>query len=445
MGKTETELNKKKNSINLSQLWKKEDWWTVWLGAILIIASIVGIISKPTLPKKWGMSGAESILASMPSDIITGILATGLVTLVVFAIAVFFVNRKDFSKFLLAFPLLFILAILAKVLGNYSPWNHYGFNDVIWALVIGLVISNTIKTPGFIKGAVRTELYIKTGLVLLGASILFNKMLALGTLGLGVAWLVTPIVIIFMFWYSQRVLKMQENKGLAITIASATSVCGVSAAIAAGTAAKAKKEEISLAISITLIFTVIMMVGMPALVKLLGMDPIVGGAWLGGTIDATGAVVAAGAMLGEDAMQVASVIKMVQNILIGVVAFGIAVFWVTFYEKKSTDQAHIGLKEIWVRMPKFILGFIGASIIFSFLISDAIVDSSLSAINGYRGFFFTLAFVSIGLESNFKEMASMVKGGKPLNLYIVGQTFNLVLTFIAAYIFFSGNFFTLPF
>lgn len=446
MSQSKLDPNKQvQQGIDLSSLWKKEDWWTVWLGFLLILASIAGILTRPVLPKKWGTAGAESITASIPADIISGIIITGVVCLIVFSIAIFIMKKEDLPKFILAFPVVFVLGILAYVLGNYGPWNHYGFNDVIWALVLGLLISNTIKTPEFLKGAVRTELYIKTGLVLLGASILFDKMLALGVMGLGVAWVVTPIVVIFMYWFSQRVLKMQENKGLAITIASATSVCGVSAAIAAGTAAKAKKEEISLAISVTLIFTVIMMVGMPGLVRALGMDPIIGGAWLGGTIDSTGAVVAAGAMLGDDAMQVASVIKMVQNIMIGLIAFGIAIFWVTVIEKKSAAETNIGPMEIWYRMPKFIIGFIAASIIFSFAIPSATVDASLPAVNGYRTFFFTLAFISIGLESNFVEMARMVKGGKPLTLYLVGQTFNLILTLIAAWFFFSGKFFTLPF
>lgn len=429
----------------ISELWRKEDWWSVWLGIVIMAGALTGILSVPALPKGWGREGAESILASVPGEIVSGIILTGIICLLVFSLSIWFTKREIFGRFLAAFPFIFVLAITAYILGNYAPWRHYGFNDVIWALVVGLLISNTIKTPVFLKGAMHTELYIKTGLVLLGASILFDRMLALGLMGLGVAWLVTPIVVIFMYWFSQRFLKMQQDRGLAITIAASTSVCGVSAAIAAGAAAKARKEEISLAISVTLIFTVLMMIGMPALVKLLNIDPIIGGAWLGGTIDSTGAVVAAGAMLGENAMEVASVIKMVQNIMVGIIAFGIAIFWVVFYEKKSIGETSVGPKEIWIRMPKFILGFIGASVVFSLFVPEAMVDSSLEVIDRYRNFFFTLAFVSIGLESNFGEMARMVKGGKPLTLYLIGQSFNIILTLIAAYIFFSGYFFKLPF
>ncbi|MCK8816119.1 putative sulfate exporter family transporter [Natroniella sulfidigena] len=439
--------NKKdiKTKSKFAKLWRGKEWWTVWLGIALIVAAVGSIIEKPVLPKEWGVEGAESIWAAIPAEIVTGMLTTGLITLIIFAVAVFFSKREEFTDFLKGYPVIFLLSILAYVLGNYAPLRHYGFNDVIWALVIGLIISNLTKVPQFLQGAVRTGLYIKTGLVLLGASILFDRMLALGAMGLGVAWLVTPAVLIVMYWYSQKVLKMHDNKGLAITIATATSVCGVSAAIASGTASKAKQEEITLAVSITLIFTVLMMVGMPAVVQLLGIDPIVGGAWLGGTIDATGAVVASSALLGAEAMEVASIIKMVQNILIGIIAFGIAIFWVTKYENKSATEVEISFKEIFTRIPKFIFGFIGASLVFSFLLTEATVEASLPVLNGFRGFFFTLAFISIGLDSNFKDMAQMVKGGKAIQLYIGGQLLNIVLTLLASYIFFSGQFFNLPF
>ncbi|MFV8829923.1 YeiH family protein [Alkalihalobacterium sp. APHAB7] len=426
--------------------WNTEDWWAVWLGFGVIVLVLINFIPKPTLPARWGSGDQQGILNTIPSEGFIPVVITGIVALFIFFLAIRFLKKEISNQFLVAFPVLFALTLLAYVLGQYGPWRHYGFNDVIWALAIGLFISNVLKTPAFLKSVLHTELYIKAGLVLLGASILFDRMLALGLLGVGVAWVVTPIVIIVMYWFSQRYLKMNDQKELAITISSATAVCGVSAAIASGTAAKAKKEEITLAISITLIFTILMMLGMPALVRLFGMDPIVGGAWLGGTIDATGAVVAAGSLLGDEAMEVASVIKMVQNILIGFVAVAIAIFFVSRVENKgTTSKKEISGKEIWVRMPKFILGFIGASLIFSFLLPDQTVEAALPTIDGYRGLFFTLAFVSIGLESNFKELAKGVRGGKPIILYIVGQLFNIILTLLAAWVFFSGTFFTLPF
>ncbi|TCK92488.1 putative integral membrane protein (TIGR00698 family) [Natranaerovirga hydrolytica] len=438
--------NKEEQSKNpFSSLIRKEDWWAVWLGIILIIGALIGGISSPVLPERWGREGSFDLLTSISQENILGIIMTGIVAWVVFSLSVYFFKKDQFKKFVLSFPIMYLLSMVAYTIGNYNPLRHYGFNNVIWALVIGLIISNVFGTPQFLKNVMRTELYIKTGLVLLGASILFNRVLSLGALGLGVAWFVTPVVIIVMYWFSQKVLKMKKERNMAITLVSALSVCGVSAAIATGSAAKAKKQEISLAISISLIFTILMMIIMPFLIRLMGLSPAVGGAWIGGTVDATGAVVAASTMLGDEAMEVASVIKMIQNVLIGIVAFIIATIWASVYEKQEGEKRKVSIKEIWIRMPKFILGFIGASLIFSFLIPEATVSDKLPIINGYRQLFFTLAFVSIGLESNFKDMAKLVKGGKPLKLYLVGQSLNVVLTLIAAMIFFSGRFFPLPF
>jgi uncharacterized integral membrane protein (TIGR00698 family) len=309
----------------------------------------------------------------------------------------------------------------------------------LWALLVGLLISNTIGTPGWLRPGAKTEMFIKTGLVLLGAEILFKKIISMGMPGLIVAWLVTPTVVIFMFMFANRVLKMR-NKKLAIIVASATSVCGVSAAIAAAAACRAKKEDLTLAVGMTLIFTVLMMFFMPLGIKWIGMNHVLGAAWMGGTIDATGAVVAAGSMLGPIAEQVAAVVKMIQNVLIGVLAFAIALYWVTRVDREPGQKADV--REIWYRFPKFVIGFVGASILFSFLVVPltqgdfTLVESTYinPVTKVLRGWFFCLAFVSIGLESDFRDLAGNMERGKPLALYFVGQSFNLVLTLLAAWL-----------
>jgi uncharacterized membrane protein YadS len=227
-----------------------------------------------------------------------------------------------------------------------------------------------------------------------------------------------------------------------MVISADMSVCGVSAAIATAAACKAKKEELTLAIGMSLLFTVVMMIAMPWVIKATGMSNVLGGAWMGGTIDATGAVAAAGAILGEDALQVAATVKMIQNILIGVIAFCVAVYWVLRVEQNAGGPKP-SMMEIWRRFPKFILGFVAASIVFSLLYSgriygDAIVDATIKgSTKTLRGWFFCLAFVSIGLETNFRELAQYFKGGKPLVLYVCGQTLNLCLTLLMAWLMFE--------
>jgi uncharacterized membrane protein YadS len=250
-----------------------------------------------------------------------------------------------------------------------------------------------------------------------------------------------------MYFFGTRVLKM-ASKSLVIIVAAATSVCGVSAAIATGAAVKAKKEELTLAVGMTLIFTVLMMIAMPVMIRAVGMDEQVGGAWMGGTIDATGAVVAAGALLGDNAEVVAAIVKMIQNILIGVLAFVVAVLWVTRVER-DPGAPRPSATEIWHRFPKFIVGFVAASLVFSFVLIpafgggqaglDAVERNVIGAVTKTsRDWLFCLAFVAIGLESNFRQLASQMAGGKPIILYIVGQSFNLALTLLAAYIAFGG-------
>jgi len=154
-----------------------------------------------------------------------------------------------------------LLAVVSYLIANQTQIKGWGLSYAMWALLFGLLISNTIGTPEWLKAGIRTEMYIKTGLVLLGAEILFGKILSLGAPGLMVAWIVTPTVVIFMYIFGVKVLKM-KSKCLVIIIAAATSVCGVSAAIAAAGASRAKKEELTLAVGMTLIFTVLMMVFM---------------------------------------------------------------------------------------------------------------------------------------------------------------------------------------
>jgi uncharacterized membrane protein YadS len=345
-------------------------------------------------------------------------------------------------KFVLGFSFVFLIAVLAYTIACNSTMSHYGIGYPGWAILFGLIISNTIGTPKWVKPAVQTEYFIKTGLVLLGAEILFGKILSIGIPGIFVAWVVTPIVLITTFWFGQKIIKI-PSKTLNITISADMSVCGVSAAIATAAACRAKKEELTLAVGMSLIFTSIMMIVMPAIIKAVGIPYILGGAWMGGTIDATGAVAAAGAFLSDRALYVAATIKMIQNVLIGIVAFCVALYWVTKVDRKKGQK--VSALEIWYRFPKFVLGFIVASIIFSliyqYLGNDmAYVVIDHGAIRGFskifRGWFFCLAFVSIGLATDFRELKNYFKGGKPLILYICGQTFNLILTLIMAYIMF---------
>ena len=498
-----------------SDLWKKEDYWAIWLGFALLIAAICIFINgapasyKETIDKSNAIMKVEAEKAPFKTiayiqaqDAKKGVVGTNLpiakeikafiaspgkwtdnpvksmftsqaeadaknaankekaeaakakpvnlfttLPLLMVAFALFFgigifVMGQNLPKFLIGFVGLFVVVVIAMILGKQSTMAYYGIGVEPWGIMFGMIIANTIGTPQWMKPALQVEYFIKTGLVLLGAEILFDKIIAIGTAGIFVAWVVTPIVLITTFIFGQKVLKM-ASPTLNITISADMSVCGTSAAIAAAAACRAKKEELTLALGLSMTFTAIMMVALPAFIKYLGLPEVLGGAWIGGTVDSTGAVAAAGALLGPKAMYVAATIKMIQNVLIGVTAFGIAVYWCTSVEKTAGRET--SLMEIWHRFPKFVIGFLTASIIFSIYSADLGPDLGTALINkgvidgiekGVRTWFFVLAFTAIGLSTNFRELAPYFKGGKPLILYVCGQSFNLALTLLMAYVMF---------
>ena len=437
---------------SLSKLWKTEDWLAVWIGFIIIAAGAVAVLTgafdfsaaKFSTWHLWeDVAEKKSLLDQLTGAFWIKMLRTFTVLGALFTAGVKLQGGK-IREYLPAFAALFILAVAVRLISAEFTLNRY-LEWAFWALIMGLLISNTVGVPNWLRPAIRTEFYIKTGLVIMGFSVLFSNIARFGLYGLGIAWIVTPIVIIFMWWFGTKVLKI-DNKPLVITIASATSVCGTSAAIATGAAAGAKKSDLGIAISISIIFTILMMVFEPMIIKAVGMNELMGGALIGGTVDSTGAVVLAGNALGPEGEQAAVLVKSIQNILIGFIAFFVALFFATKVDKNS-DRT-VGAGEIWTRFPKFIIGFFVASLVASFVMQPLVGNADVKAINSvldqYKNWAFVLAFTSIGLDTNFREIIKQLHGGKVLWLYIVGQIFNIILTFLAVWILLSGVIFEVP-
>ena len=437
-----------------SEIRSTEDWWAVWLGGLLLALIVASVVwhtvpeGKPhasalapylAKPGKWSTNPLQALTSKSGNSLVGGIAGVGLLSGLVFGLGQLGQGRS-LLKFLPGFGCVFLMAFLTYLLAEQEIIKYYSLEYPLWGLVVGLLVNFTIGRPGFLKPALLTEFYIKTGLVLLGVEVLLPNLIALGIPGIFVSWVVTPIVLITTFLFGQKVLKM-ESPALNMVISADMAVCGVSAAIATGAACRAKKEEISLAITLSLVFTALMMVVQPAIIRAVGMNEVVAGAWLGGTIDSTGAVAVAGKLVGNAAEQTAVLIKMIQNILIGVVAFGVATYWVSSVER-GNDGRKPDPWEIWYRFPKFVFGFVGVSILFSILAGSgeagsAIVSATTAVSKDLRAWFFCMAFVCIGLDVDFAEVRRNLRGGKPLVLYVCGQTLNLVLSLAMAWLMFG--------
>lgn len=423
--------------IEWSSLYKKEDWWAVWLGFLILALVTTNIFSN--LPKIHGWTTDPSI--AMGIDDVINLVILGLCLLTITSIAISALKHQ-LKSYIIGFPVMFLLAFLAILVSKQSTIGSFGLAYALWALIIGLLISNTIGLPKWLGTSVKTELYIKIGLVVLGAEILFDVILKASSLGL---YEVT--IGLAMVWYVSYFVarKLALSKSFAAIMSTATSVCGVSAAIASGGAVKGDKKEVGYVVSLVLLFSGPMMVLLPVIGRMLRMPDAVFGAWVGGCIDNTASVVASGSLYSEEAMAIASIIKMSQNIMIGVTAFLLALYWTLKVERKPNERPK--KIEIWYRFPKFILGFIIASLVFSLLLNPVLGASSvqniLNVTKGFRKWFFALTFVSIGLETKFKDLIKIGKG-RPLIAFIIATVFDVIVTLISAYVFFGGTLFPTP-
>lgn len=414
--------------------WKQEDWLAVWLAAAILILVLVGF--RPELPVlKWKDASGLAAVFGAGNFQAAALLGAGLFLLSLPGALILGVRVARYAA---GFAVVFALALVAQWLAGNATVSYWGVEYVIFALAIGLFLSNVVGLPGWMADAVRTEYYIKTGLVLMGATILFGELMQAGVLGMLQAVLVVSVIWYFGYWLARR-LRVDEEFSVMLT--TAVAICGVSAAIAACGAIQGDKKKLSYVASVVLIVAVPMMILQPWIVKTFGIPDVVGGAWLGGTLDTSGSVVAAGALISEKAMKIGTIVKFSQNVLIGLAAFLLSLWWTMKMSGGNREKPGIGV--IWERFPKFVLGFMVASLAFSALISPGLVASTKSTISGLRTAWFAMAFVSIGLETKFTDLWSM-ENGRPFVAFVGAQFANIIWTLILAYLIFGGILFAVP-
>lgn len=408
-----------------------EDWTVVIVGFGIIIFALSGIpMPKPRL--SWANS------ADLTDHVFTldnlRVIVKQFVLVFVSAIAGVLLLGKGLKALIRVFPMVYLLTLLALLLAGNQVVKEYNLEAVIFSLGIGLLISNFFRLPEWFKSVLNTELYVKIGLVLLGTSVIFGDILKAGFLGLIQALVVVISVWYFAFWICKR-WKIDEE--MSLMLSSAVSICGVSAAIATSGAIQGDHKKLSYVISLVLITAVPMMIIMPYAASWMGLSQTVTGAWLGGSIDTTGAVVASGSLVGEEALKISTIVKFSQNVLLGIAAFAISVYWTyakSVDETTKREKPTLGL--IWQRFPKFVVGFVLASLLFSFAIPSELNGQIRDGLRSVQSLWFVLAFTSIGLETNFKDLFRQ-ENKKPLYAFLVAQLFNVLITLVIAILLFG--------
>ncbi|MDD4820147.1 MAG: putative sulfate exporter family transporter [Flavobacteriales bacterium] len=403
---------------NLFSQLKTEDWVIVAAGAIILTLSGLFPQYMPTMPKtlstseQWYQAGWMFIYLLMITLLTNAALG------------------KKLRGTTLSLFVIFALALCANVISSDSFVKELGLETVFFSVILGLFISNVLRVPEWLKPAIQSEFYIKIGIVCLGSTIIFSEVMKSGVYGLVQSLVVVFLVWNFAFWIAK---KMKVDSQMSTMLASAVSICGVSAAIATCGVIKGDNKKLSYVISLVLVCAIPMMYLMPWLSQVLGLNEEVAGAWIGGTIDTTGAVAASGTMLGEVATQTAIIVKSSQNVLLGVAAFAISVMWSYKGEKREEKPT---LSVIWERFPKFVVGFILASLVFSFLVDIDTAKSVGKLTKGMTNVLFGIAFVCIGLETRFSEIFSK-ENRRPLWAFLTAQGVNVIITLIVSFMVFG--------
>jgi len=311
--------------------------------------------------------------------------------------------------------------VIEQSVSRYAKAHHLTLPNieyVLWAILIGLLISNTVGVPEVFRTGVSTyEFWLKAGIVLLGSRFILGDVLKLGGVSLGLVALELAVAISFMTFLG-RAFKLKPKLTSLLAIGSA--VCGVSAIIAAEGAIDADEEDTSFAIAAILALGALSLFTFPLIGHALHMSDRAYGLWAGLAVDNTAEATAAGALYSDAAGKLAVLAKTTRNAMIGFVVLGYAWYWA----RRGQAQA-VGNKAafLWQKFPKFILGFLLISVLATYHFFD---KPQLTALGNLSRWAFLLTFAGVGLRTNFNEMRKQGLG--PFAVGAIGEIVIAVVT-----------------
>lgn len=433
-----------------------EDWWAVWIGlglvAIAVGLELTGSSIKwvAVAPQKWTHVGEALAQLGGQAARYAALFALWAVALGCGVRALGF----GIARFLPGFVAIFVVSGLIYFLGQWSEAARYNLEPPLVALALGLLISNTVGTPRWAAEALRVEFYIKTGIVLLGAGLPLTLIVWAGPVAIIQASIVSLVTFGTIYFAAVR---LGLDRRLAATLGTGGAVCGVSAAIATGGAVGAKREHVSVAISLVIVWAILAIFALPLLARGLKLPTGVAGAWIGTSEFADAAGLAAAQAYGGYAGHVSGIagtsdaavtaftlMKVIgRDVWIGVWAFVLSFVAITRWERSSTGAKADG-GQIWRRFPKFVIGFLVASAAVTLITRGhdyaaykaALQPALVAPLQALRVWVFTFAFLSIGLTTRFRELAN--GGAKPFFAFTAGVAVNFVLGFILSTQVFAG-------
>ena len=438
------------------ELWQKEDWWAVWLGLGVVIVAAALFLHGSSIawiavaPTKWStlpQLGAQ-LSANAPRYAAQFAVFLGLLS---FAAA--FIGQRP-RQFVPSFLFVYVLSVFIFAAGNWDQSQRYNLEPPLVALFLGLIISNLIGLPRWLDAGFRVEFYVKLGIILLGATLPFTLIIWAGPVAILQASIVSVVTFLVIFFAAKR-LGLEQR--FAAVLGAGGAVCGVSAAIAVAGAVRAKKEHPPIAISLVVLWAIVMIFALPLVSRALHLPAGVGGAWIGTSEFADAAGLAAAQSYGglagpatgisgttDQALAAYTLIKVIgRDAWIGIWSFVLALIAVTRWERADGVRAKERAGEIWERFPKFILGFLVASVLTTLLVrgyslgdyNKLVKPALIGPITALRTWAFTFSFLSIGLTTRVREFAAA--GSKPFLAFTAGVIVNVVLGYVLSVLVFG--------
>jgi uncharacterized membrane protein YadS len=435
-----------------SSIWsdviRKEDWWAIWIGLGLVVVAAALFANGQSIkwiaiaPQKW--SQVSQVGTQLQAHWVQ-YLSLFVLWSVLFGIAAAALGIRV-SRFLLSFALIYVVSLALYFLGLWDQAAHYNLEPPLVALALGLLVANTFGVPSWADAGLRVEFYVKTGIVLLGTSLPLTLIAWAGPVAIVQAAIVSLVTFGVIYLTA---IRLGLDRRLAAVLGTGGAVCGVSGSIAVAGAVGAKREHVSVAISLVVAWAIVMIYVLPLASRALGLSTGVAGAWIGTSEFADAAGLAAAQTYGgyagnvpgihgtaDAAVNAFTLMKVIgRDIWIGVWALVLSLVATARWESTGV-QNRTGAAEIWRRFPKFVLGFLLASAIVTWVsqghsyadYKQTVVPGLVAPLQALRTWAFTFAFLSIGLTTRLREFFSV--GARPFYAFTAGVVVNVVLGFI---------------
>jgi uncharacterized membrane protein YadS len=429
-----------------------EDWWAVWLGLLIVALALpaardVDLLGWAVTISVWldpakALAPLSRAYADLPG--VVSLACTYLFLLALLSLGAW-AQGFNLRRFVPAFTVVFFISYACWFAGNYAyiaqtpdkqqamgiTWSLglTGEAGFVIALLVGLLIGNLLPgVTGWLREAARPEWYIKTAIVILGATLGVKAAARAGLMTTimfrGLAAIIEAYLIYWALVYFIARKFFRFSREWAAPLASGISICGVSAAITTGAAIRARPIVPVMVSSLVVIFSVVELIALPFAAQFfLWAEPLVAAAWMGLAVKTDGAAVASGAiaesLIRERAaqagilyadgwmVQTTTTVKIFIDIFIGIWALVLAAIWTYKIDPRPGEKLPVAA--IFQRFPKFVLGYfllflvlLGAALAWPDArkpLSDATLESDV-----FRGIFFVLTFFTIGLGANFKKL-----------------------------------------